>query len=183
MLAVESILQVNLGLPNQIIRSNQIMIEYCHSEFRFHGKGDCQLHNSGQKQMGRVQLAKRMEIKHMLCFDHPTHLRTVFNNSKTSDRVWFSVSSVCAVFQCMQFSAYMFKGVTFLGMYALNRGPGATEKALQCSIAAWLAALSVKSGPSECSPPNRKHLWLLCSQRQETCLGPLCYSARFSIRK
>lgn len=33
MLAVESILQVNLGLPNQIIGSNQIMVEYCHSEF------------------------------------------------------------------------------------------------------------------------------------------------------
>lgn len=32
-LAVESILQVNLGLPNQIIRSNQIMVKYCHSEF------------------------------------------------------------------------------------------------------------------------------------------------------
>lgn len=32
-LAVESILQVNLGLPNQIIRSKQIMVKYCHSEF------------------------------------------------------------------------------------------------------------------------------------------------------
>lgn len=32
-IAVESILQVNLGLPNQIIRSNQIMVKYCHSKF------------------------------------------------------------------------------------------------------------------------------------------------------
>lgn len=43
----------------------------------------------------------------------------------------------------------------------LDRGLGAREKALQCSVAAWLAILSVKSSPEECLPPNPKHLWLL----------------------
>lgn len=37
-------------------------------------------------------------MKHMLCFDNPTQLRTVFSNLKASDKLWFSLNSVCAIF-------------------------------------------------------------------------------------
>lgn len=108
--------------------------------------------------MERVQLTKRMEMKYMLCFGHPTCLRTAFDKSKTSGRVWFSISSVCAVFSVH----VQTQELLFQECMPLDRGLGAREKALQCSVDAWLAALSVKSSLWEWSPPNPKHLGLLC---------------------
>lgn len=53
-------------------------------------------------------------MKHMLCFDHPTLLRTVLDNSKTSGTVWFSIV------QYMQFSECMFKQRRYLSRNLLG---------------------------------------------------------------
>lgn len=37
-------------------------------------------------------------MKHRLCFDNLTHLRIVFGNLKASDKLWFSLNSVCDIF-------------------------------------------------------------------------------------
>lgn len=37
-------------------------------------------------------------MKHMLCFDNSTHLRTVFDNLKAYDKLWFSLNLVCVIF-------------------------------------------------------------------------------------
>lgn len=47
--AIESIFQVNVGLPNEVIRAHEVMIEYGHSQLWLGWKGDVQLQDPGQK--------------------------------------------------------------------------------------------------------------------------------------
>lgn len=47
--AIESIFQVNVGLPNEVIRAHEVMIEYGHSQLWLGWKGDAQLQDPGQK--------------------------------------------------------------------------------------------------------------------------------------
>ena len=47
--AIESIFQVNVGLPNEVSRAHEVMIEYGHSQLWLGWKGDVQLQHPGQK--------------------------------------------------------------------------------------------------------------------------------------
>lgn len=74
------------------------------------------------------------------------------------------------------------KELLFQECMQLERGLGAREKALQHSLAPWLATLLNEA--LESAPLLTQNTYGSCvSQRQETCLGPLCYSTRFSSRK
>lgn len=47
--AIESVFQVNVGLPNEIIGTHEVMVEYSHSQLWLGWEGDAQLQDPGQE--------------------------------------------------------------------------------------------------------------------------------------
>lgn len=47
--AIESVFQVNVGLPDEVIGTHEVMVEYGHSQLWFSWEGDTQLQDPGQE--------------------------------------------------------------------------------------------------------------------------------------
>lgn len=120
-------------------------------------------------------------MKHMLCFDHPTRLRTALDNPKTSDTLWFSIV------RCVRFSVHAVSRVHVQTKELLFQECLSLDRGLQeLSSAVWLLALLIwplhqAFGSVPLLTQNTHGSCV--SQRQEMCLGLLCYSTRFSSRK
>lgn len=54
MLAVESVLQVNLGFPNEVISAYQIPVVHGHCQQGFHREGGLDVKGSGRVGVGRT---------------------------------------------------------------------------------------------------------------------------------
>lgn len=47
--AIESVFQVNVGFPDEVIGTHEVMVEYGHSQLWFSWEGDTQLQDPGQE--------------------------------------------------------------------------------------------------------------------------------------
>jgi hypothetical protein len=47
--AVESVFQINVGLPNEVIGTHEVMIEYSYGQLWLSGERDAQLQDPGQE--------------------------------------------------------------------------------------------------------------------------------------
>lgn len=48
-MAIESVFQVNVGLPNEVIRTHEVMVKYCHSQLWISWERHTQLQDPGQE--------------------------------------------------------------------------------------------------------------------------------------
>lgn len=48
--AVESIFQINVGLPDEVVRTHKVMIKHSHCQLRFSRERDAELQDPGQEE-------------------------------------------------------------------------------------------------------------------------------------
>lgn len=105
----------------------------------------------------------------MFCFDNPTHLRTVFDNIQASEKLRFSLNSVCAIFSVH----VQTKELLFLECMARIEGLELGKKLSNAWLpilnqALWCARLLTQNMMAPELAGGKRHAQELCDKAQDS---------------